>query len=446
MQEKKYKLPSFIFDLVKVHRTSLGDNKAFPLEEDVPFDYWLLKDRFIEVSNIIEQTEYYGKDERELSNILRKLIQEAIETESNIKPQLEKIANNVILKLFDVPESTVEVSAKLVSKIKPKAMWRIKPEPKGKRKFDFEDIDDFKNSQNVILKRRLINSLIQGASYSYSHSSELFSDEISKVNNNLFKLYKDISIINDYLLFVKEEKITDKNPMQGGCVDVTLGNNDEIVTIEAQGLIFPFLLQELIKGFFELFASHGLPQDNEKAQYIINRADFLIAEPWDLRMGVRLWDLFSEQIENTKILPYLFSEVCSLPLKEFNPFMQEVFSQTKKGKRLINDLIKQCVNINDNNDITIIQTQDTDRNLISDAYLSIDDLDGYITDYQELMIEEDLIKEYHDQYRIPFEEFGEGQLYDMNKNPINENKINNKFFILEKKQIKLIRDKFIKNE
>ena len=33
------KLPSFIFKKVKEHKTSLGNNEAFPPEEDFPFDY-----------------------------------------------------------------------------------------------------------------------------------------------------------------------------------------------------------------------------------------------------------------------------------------------------------------------------------------------------------------------------------------------------------------------
>ena len=39
------------------------------------------------------------------------------------------------------------------------------PESSDMRDFDFEDLNDFDNVSKVILKRRLINALIQGVSY-----------------------------------------------------------------------------------------------------------------------------------------------------------------------------------------------------------------------------------------------------------------------------------------
>ena len=43
------KLPKFLFDRIKEHNSSLGNNEAFPPEEDLPFDYKILKNRFNEV-------------------------------------------------------------------------------------------------------------------------------------------------------------------------------------------------------------------------------------------------------------------------------------------------------------------------------------------------------------------------------------------------------------
>ena len=38
------KLPKFLFQYVSKHQTSLGNNLAFPPEQDCPFDYKILKD------------------------------------------------------------------------------------------------------------------------------------------------------------------------------------------------------------------------------------------------------------------------------------------------------------------------------------------------------------------------------------------------------------------
>ena len=47
-------LPQFLFKLVKTHTTSLGDNEAFPTSDEYPFDYALLKERYNEVCDAID--------------------------------------------------------------------------------------------------------------------------------------------------------------------------------------------------------------------------------------------------------------------------------------------------------------------------------------------------------------------------------------------------------
>ena len=56
-------LPKFLFKMVKDHKTSLGDNEAFPKIGEYPFDYSILKKRFEDVSFHIKSTlnEYENK-------------------------------------------------------------------------------------------------------------------------------------------------------------------------------------------------------------------------------------------------------------------------------------------------------------------------------------------------------------------------------------------------
>ena len=56
-------LPKFIFNAVKKHQTSLGDNSAFPSGGDYPYDYSLLKTRFNEVCDAIEEFGLENLDE-----------------------------------------------------------------------------------------------------------------------------------------------------------------------------------------------------------------------------------------------------------------------------------------------------------------------------------------------------------------------------------------------
>ena len=379
------KLRPFIFNLVRNHRTSLGDNEVFPMEEDVPFDYKILKDRFTEVIDnltTIEGLESY--DETYLTDRLSKLVKECKEIEKPIIPNLEKICTNVILRLFDVPNDTVIFEASIVDKVEPKRQFKIKPEVSSKRKFDFDSIADFGNAQKAILKRRVINALIQGASYTYSTNEDLFLQDLYKIDKRLIDIYREIVVINDYLLFTKEEKITDKNPMQGGCVDVMLGKNKEKCKIKAQGIIFPFVLHELIRGFLELFASHGLPQDDQKARYIISQSDFLIAEPWDLRMGVTLWKFIDEELKDTSVLPYFFMNLCSLPIDEFNMSLKEIFAHTKKGKHILKHLVDNAKeDVISQGFVSNIDLKKAEVALIADDTLSEKDIDKMIDEAME---------------------------------------------------------------
>ena len=191
-------------------------------------------------------------------------------------------------------------------------------------------------------------------------------------------LYDKIRLLNDYLLFNAEEKISDKNPMQGACVEVELGREGEKTYINAQGLIFPYLLTETIRGFFELFASHGLPLDNKKATFIIKQSDFLLAEPWDLRFGVKLWEMIGGDIENTKILPYFFMNLCEMNVDEFNDSIKEILANTKYGKKIKSEMIDSAEHDYEFNGlVTTIQTKNDEKSVIEDQYMTEEEIDNY---------------------------------------------------------------------
>ena len=389
------KLPKFLFDKIKNHKSFLGDNAAFPPEEDYPFDYKVLKSRYIQVCENIENLHLESLEYDFLLNLLSKLIKECREIEKPIKANLCKLCENIVIDLFKIPEETVNLTCELVGKIQPKKnSYRTLPETSEKRDFDFESMEDFHNVSKVILKRRLINSLIQGASYTYSTSYDTYINHIYKLDKRLIDLYDKITIINDYLLFTKEVKIDDKNPMQSAYVEVELGMNGDRTNITSQGLIFPFLLMETIRGFFELFASHGLPEDNNKALYIIKQSDFLSAEPWDLRMGVGLWHFIGKEVDNTQVLPYLFSTICEMKVDDFNTFLQEVFAQTKLGKKQLRELIDDSHHEYDRNDfLDTMKKKNDEKALIEDGDFTLEELDDFtLTEEEDLDYQQDDIE------------------------------------------------------
>lgn len=387
-------LPQFLFKLVKTHTTSLGDNEAFPTSDEYPFDYILLKERYNEVCDAIDDIGLESLDEDYLMSELSSLVTKCKELETPVRDALEKVCENALNKLFAIPEESINMTFKLVDRIKFKSPIRMRPESSDSLKYNFKDIADIDLSNKAIGKRRFIDALIQGASYIYANVEGLYIDDIDRINPELPRLYRKIRIINDFLLFTKKEEMSDDKPMQGSYVETHLGIDDAKTTIKAQGIIFPLLFHEAIKGLFELFSAHGLPQDREKAQYIIRKADFVLAEPWDLRLGVGLWRMIFGGVEDTNMIPYMFTSFVKIPTDEFNLSVKEILSNTEKGNEIINTLMTNAEYDNGYQQFTNrINARNVDKSLIQDSYFTGAETSGFEIDSEE---EDGVIEENED--------------------------------------------------
>lgn len=388
-------LPQFLFKLVKVHNTSLGDCEAFPTSDEYPFDYLLLKNRYQEVCDAINNVGFESLDEDYLMSKLSSLMAKCKKLETPIRNTLEMLCENAVNKLFAIPEETINFNLRLVDKIKFKKDVRVKPESNDEIKYTFKDISDIDLSNKAVRKRRFIDALIQGASYLYSGIEGLYIDEIEKINPKLHRMYREIRIINDYLLFAKKEEMSDKNPMQGSYVETMIGGKGKRVTLKVQGLIFPLLLQETIRGMFEVFSVHGLPNDLNKAEYIVKKADFILAEPWDLRLGVGLWKMIFGDVKDTNIIPYVFTSFVKMPSDKFFLSAKEILSSTEEGGHIISSLIKRAEHDNGYQQFqNRINARNLNKSLIQDSFFNGANENGFELgsyDDETNVIEEDLI-------------------------------------------------------
>lgn len=329
--------PEFIASAVEQKNTSIGSNKAFK-DKTVSIPTNLLVDRYEEIIASIKKVIGYVPSVDDALSLLSKRIKEAMELERPIRDQLEKLCKLKVNTTLGVPKETIILDCTLVDDVKPDMDIRIRPEGTT---YQPEDLNDSINDE--ILKRRLINSMVQGISYLLMIATYK-DDKIKEWNPELIGLYREIICLNDFLLFVKEEEITDKNPMLGSHVKTMLGNETEKTIIESQGLVYPLLLQETYRGFFELFASNALPDDVNKAKFIISKADITIAEAWDLRLGVGLWKTIDEHLPDNMeptIYPYIFSAIVIKPLNDFNDTIYDAMTNGYGFKRWANDVINQ---------------------------------------------------------------------------------------------------------
>ena len=334
------KLPSFLIDSLRKHKTSLGNHPSFPPESEDNFDEKIILKRFEDVKNDLSKIEDLDlHSNEELRILLNKLIKECQERETPIRNQLEKICINTLNEIFNIPQDTIVFSCKLCDKIENKNnLLRITPEEI--EDIEFDDIIEMENVSSEVYKRRLIDSLNIGAAMYYAkNSSKYYLSDIFELDNKLPELYSKIISLNNYLMFVTNVQISDKNNKQDGTVNVTLGNIQSKSKIECEAIIFPILLSESIKGFMEIFSSHGLPEKKDIALYVIKKSDFLLAEPWDMRFGYILWTYLLMSLKNDKIdskmIPYIYNLIVKLPCNKFFKLMKEIFGKTKKGKEIM---------------------------------------------------------------------------------------------------------------
>lgn len=365
-------LPKDIMKALARNLTSLGDHPSFPPEEEYKFDSKITLERFQQVKDdVLSIEDLADYSVQGLSKAVNQMILECQEIENANKEALEKLCFNIVVDLFAIPEDIINFSCTLTDSISPKSIRaNVKPVSTD---MTFIDINHMNSLSDEVYKRRLIDALITGAAMNYSKIKKEYIGDLYEMNPKLPKLYRDIIKIMNYLMFVKNDiGISDEDKKQIGVVNVLIGNRTRRTEINAEGVIFPVLLMESIKGMMEAFAAHGLPKNKKEASYVMSKADFLAAEPWDMRMGPILWDCFEEamQEKDTKMVPNIFVEIVSLPIDEFNNLMKEIFAKTKKSKKvfeLVKQEIEERIEYSDFQDR--MQTRSMESNVINDEFL-----------------------------------------------------------------------------
>lgn len=376
------KLPKFLINGLKVNCFQ-GMNEALPIEEERPFIEKMLLRRFKEVNDEIGTT-YNTLDLNDVNYLkthLSQLFKQVKELEKPIQKELEDLVKDTVTRLFEIPSGMIVFEAKLTDKITPKTKLNIKPQSNDIIKYEYEDTDDMDYLQKEVMKRRMIDAFIQGASYMLSKCYDLYLGKLFSLDKRLPSLYDEIIAINDYLLFHIDDNITDDKIKQGAYVEVYIGRKEDMTKIVSQGLIFPFLLTETIRGLMELFASHGLPIDDKKADYVLKQADFLIAEPWDLRIGKPIWEtmIYNDKVK-AKITPFFFKNLCELETNEFNHIVKNILSNTKYGKLAFEELLNKSKEEKIKSDFDDKVYDKRNKSVMNDGYYANDELDSLLLD------------------------------------------------------------------
>jgi hypothetical protein len=332
------RMHSKLEDDLRNHTHSLGKHPIFPEGDECSFEEKIVGDRFNEIVKRYKRTyEVDNVDEQELiaSSIL--LLNNVNKLESTHKNELEKLAIKMIREEYDMDEDVVEIHAKLVDSVNSEGTKKNK-KPISVN-IDFDNHEQITNLKDEVYKRRFMNALIQGASMKCNNMFHMVEDELIDIDPKLPNKYAKLMASADYMYFIIPNI---SNGIKGGMVKVKFPTKDNPkAIIYAEAMVFPVLINELVKGVMELLSAHGLPKDKNMGQYVIDKADFLDAEPWDMRIGPGLWTRFVNMIDvdDFNLKHHILVDLVSLPVKEFNIKMREIMANTKEGKKIIKDIV-----------------------------------------------------------------------------------------------------------
>jgi hypothetical protein len=319
---------------------SLGKHPIIPEGDENTFEQKLIGNRFTEVVNRYKRA--FDVDAIDNSSLLRDMmpmVHETMALEGKHIKKLEELAEKMIREEYDMSEDVVEIKAKLTPNIVLEGTSK-NPTPKS-NDYQFESYSDMVRAKDEVYKRRFINAMIQGAAKKTNHMFHMVDDELTNLDPRLINRYSRVMAAADYMYYVIPKM---DNGVSGGVVKVTFPTEkNPKAIIEAEAMIFPVLIHELVKGVMELLSGHGLPKDKELGDYVVDKADFLAAEPWDMRLGPALWGKFTDAIDSDdfNLKHHLYVELVSLPVDEFNEKMREIIAGTNYGKKIVKEIINK---------------------------------------------------------------------------------------------------------
>ena len=277
-------------------------------------------------------------------------MQRLVMIQSQNKKQLEDLAIELVKNELGIPEGAMQFKAELVTQPM-SAAEGMQSEPELPSEEEVEELmGDIENFNLEREKRRFINSLIQGAAFKGGHMYNLVKNEINDINPQLMNLYAVTQALMEhaYWIFPDMEGMAGSGGGQMGQSEVD--EETDPPTVKAKAVTFPLLVHELVKGVYEIFGTHGLPDDPRQQEMILNAEDTLPAEIWDSRLGPIFWEkfvatypmeLFEDDMKH--IQHYLFMRFSALSAKEFMRVAKMILNGDPQGQKYIKEMVNDIV-------------------------------------------------------------------------------------------------------
>jgi len=280
------------------------------------------------------------------------ILQEVMEIEKPYRRELEQLAIDIVKELYGIiGDNAIEIEAQLTDNIEIEITQGETPVK------DVDNIDDLLNSLSIgsdvvggEAKRRLINSITQGAAIRGSFAFHLFKNRLDEISPQLVEKYGELLnsaygiYDDDNTIAMMLAMLANNQQTNGGESEAVYNEAEDKFIIKAKALIFPILLQEIIKGLYEIVSLQGFSSDAERNKNIVKTTDLSTNEPEDIRYGKFIYDalnkLYNEYgSKDDREREYFLSELYRLPEAEFIPYIDNLIQNvlTPQQKRWTKD-------------------------------------------------------------------------------------------------------------
>ena len=231
--------------------------------------------------------------------------------------------------------------------------------------FDIDELTPEEQRQLEIEKRHVINALIQGKGKRGQFSYQAFKDRLDEIDPRLYSLYNKIMSGNDLIYFTNEDLIEAMGGNAAGSSSVESDDEDDeeggeegegMDVVVANGVIFPILLHELVKGFASVASrEQWRDMDPSMAQDVMGKTDVFSNEPMQFRVGAelvrKLRTLLPDELildERSKVyIPFFERILYGIPAERFlKEIMSNVVSEREednnKARRTFEDILKRA--------------------------------------------------------------------------------------------------------
>jgi hypothetical protein len=191
-----------------------------------------------------------------LMNSIMGSLQQIKRVEVQNKEYLENLAVNLVKKELGIPEGQLQFDVELVGGglSASEGMQRQAEEPSEEEVEDAfkeseehqEEMEDFMDSMEKFnlekAKRRMINSLVQGAAFKGGHMYVLVSNEINRLSPELLNLYGVTQSLMEHLYWLYPDMEGMAGSGGGQMGQSEADPETDPPTIHAQGFTFPLLV------------------------------------------------------------------------------------------------------------------------------------------------------------------------------------------------------------